>query len=52
MKKILLFIQLFVAVCLTACYTNVITDYEGEGDEVPQQPETKQPDIRDVFHSL
>ena len=32
MKKILLFIQLFVAVCLTACYTNVITDYEGEGD--------------------
>ena len=32
MKKILLFIQLFIAVCLTACYTNVITDYEGEGD--------------------
>ena len=32
MKKILLFIQLFVAVCLTACYTYVITDYEGEGD--------------------
>ena len=32
MKKILLFIQVFVAVCLTACYTNVITDYEGEGD--------------------
>ena len=31
MKKILLFIQLFIAVCLTACYTNVITDYEGEG---------------------
>ena len=31
-KKILLFIQLFIAVCLTACYTNVITDYEGEGD--------------------
>ena len=32
MNKILLFIQLFIAVCLTACYTNVITDYEGEGD--------------------
>ena len=32
MKKILLFIQLFIAVCLTACYTNVITDYEGKGD--------------------
>ena len=32
MKKILLLIQLFVAVCLTACYTNVITDYEGEGE--------------------
>lgn len=31
MKKILLLIQLFVAVCLTACYTNIITDYEGEG---------------------
>ena len=31
MKKILLFIQLFIAVCLTACYTNVITDYEGGG---------------------
>lgn len=31
MKKILLLIQLFVAVCLTACYTNVITGYEGEG---------------------
>ena len=31
MKKILLFIQLFIAVCLTACYTNVITPLRRSG---------------------